>query len=238
MSLYRRVSIRIWGDERFMALSRPKPNAQTLFFYLLTGPHTGPIPGLFMAGEAQLAEALSWPPLALRARLLELSTGGLVIFDAASRMMYLPNSLKHNAPNNPNMVVSWRAAFADLPDCELVRTAFQDFKRFLEPFDKPFRKPFDQPLHQPLNRSGNRLANGLPNSSGSGSGSGREQQSSTEKIGDVDAPNGAGAESPPVTITPEEAKGLPKIAQARGITLAQCRSELVTAKLREREGRA
>jgi hypothetical protein len=41
----------------------------------------------------------------------------------------------------------------------------------------------------------------------------------------------------PVTLTPDEERGLPIIAQARRITLAQARSELLTAKLREAEGK-
>lgn len=42
----------------------------------------------------------------------------------------------------------------------------------------------------------------------------------------------------PPSLTPDEEKGLPLIAKARGITLAQARSELLTAKLRrEQEGR-
>lgn len=52
-------------------------------------------------------------------------------------------------------------------------------------------------------------------------------------------PNGGGEPVPPeVTITADEERGLPLIAKARGITVAQCRSELMTAKLREVEQRA
>ena len=39
-------------------------------------------------------------------------------------------------------------------------------------------------------------------------------------------------------LTPDELKGLPLVAQARGISLAQAKSEMLTAKLRDREGKA
>ena len=44
----------MWGDKSFRELSAPQPCGQALWIYLLTGPHTTPLPGLFMAGEAGL----------------------------------------------------------------------------------------------------------------------------------------------------------------------------------------
>src|SRR6516162_7361559 len=55
---YRRVSTRMWGDEKFRRLSAPKPNGRSLWLLLVTGPQTSPVPGLFHAGQAALAEEL------------------------------------------------------------------------------------------------------------------------------------------------------------------------------------
>ncbi|MCE4343948.1 hypothetical protein ABQW67_19700 [Xanthomonas hortorum] len=59
-SRYRKVEVRTWGDEKFRALSPMPPSGQGLWLYLITGPHTGPIPGLFRAGRAAMAEELEW----------------------------------------------------------------------------------------------------------------------------------------------------------------------------------
>lgn len=52
---YRKVSTQIYADARFAALSSPKPNGKTLWLYLLTGPHTTNIPGLFAVSRETLA---------------------------------------------------------------------------------------------------------------------------------------------------------------------------------------
>ena len=48
---YRNVSVRMWGDEKFRRLFQ---DAKLLWLYLLTGPHTTILPGLFERGKAQL----------------------------------------------------------------------------------------------------------------------------------------------------------------------------------------
>ena len=60
MSRYRKIEVKTWSDEQFRQLSPMPPSGQGLWFFLLTGPHTGPIPGLFRAGRAALAEELGW----------------------------------------------------------------------------------------------------------------------------------------------------------------------------------
>ncbi|KAK6697217.1 hypothetical protein SNK04_014305 [Fusarium graminearum] len=56
---YRKVEVKMWGDEIPPPHPMP-PCGQGLWLYLITGPHTGPIPGLFRAGRAALAEELGW----------------------------------------------------------------------------------------------------------------------------------------------------------------------------------
>ncbi len=128
MSRYRTISIKMWGDDRFSRLSQPQPNAQTLWFYLLTGPHTSIIPGAFVAGEAGLAEALKWPLKAFRKAFGEILAEGLVEFDPNTRLIFIPKAIRHNAPQSPNVVISWRKAFDDLPDCRLKQRIFAVFE--------------------------------------------------------------------------------------------------------------
>src|SRR5690349_15303845 len=49
MARYRKVDTRIWGDTKFRDLSSPGPSAKYLWLFVLTGPHTSNVPGLFRA---------------------------------------------------------------------------------------------------------------------------------------------------------------------------------------------
>lgn len=124
MIRYRPVSIKMWGDDRFRTLSKPNPNGQTLWIYLLTGPHTSPLPGAFVAGEASLAEALNWPLQAFRKAFTEILGCGLGKFDRSTRLVFLPKAVIHNPPQSVNVVKGWRKAFNELPDCYLKEEVF------------------------------------------------------------------------------------------------------------------
>jgi len=127
MSRYRKVHVRVWGDEKFRSLSAPKPNGQTLWFFLMTGPHTGPIPGLFSAGEAALAESLGWTLKGFRRAWQEIESKGMAKADWTNRVIWLPNAIRYNPPESPNVVASWRAALDEIPDCELKNEASDYF---------------------------------------------------------------------------------------------------------------
>src|SRR5690348_7720814 len=101
---YRKVICRMYGDEKFQELSRPQPNGQTLWTYLITGPHTTSVPGLFTAGEAHLAEALGWTLRGLRSAWSEIAWQGMARADWKARVVWLPNAIRYNAPENPNVV--------------------------------------------------------------------------------------------------------------------------------------
>jgi uncharacterized phage protein (TIGR02220 family) len=139
---YRRISIRMWTDSRFLELSRPQPNAQTLWVYLLTGPHTGLIPGLFVAGEAALAEALEWPLPTFRKVLAEITSQGMARVDRRTRLVFLPRAVEHNPPANPNVVKAWRTALEELPECELRDQAEDVIRAFLESMGENFARAF------------------------------------------------------------------------------------------------
>lgn len=162
VSFYRKIDVRVWGDERFNALSSPPPNAQTLWIYLLTGPHVGPVPGLFSVGRAGLAEALGWSVDALSACFEELVERGMAYADWSARVVFLPNSLKHSPPENPNQVRGWCKYIEAIPECRMTDDALRAFaehlllrgpafwepfmERFGERFPKRFRERFQKPL--------------------------------------------------------------------------------------------
>jgi len=143
MSRYRLVSVRMWGDAKFCELSAPEPNGQTLWFYLLTGEHTTAIPGVVRAGEAALAESLGWPVPAFRKAFSEIYSKGMARPDWSRRLVFLPKALVHNRPQSPNVVIAWRKAFEELPDCPLKIEIGKCIKAYLEGFGEAYQKAFD-----------------------------------------------------------------------------------------------
>lgn len=143
---YRKVLCRMHSDGKFMALSKPQPNGQSLWQYLITGPHTTSVPGLFMAGEAQLAEALQWPLVGFRKAWAEIETLDMGRADWKARVVWLPNAIRHNAPENPNVVKGWSASLDEIPECHLKYEAMEGLRMFLAGLGEPFLKPFPKPF--------------------------------------------------------------------------------------------
>lgn len=168
--IYRRVSVRMYGDEKFMRLSPLQPSGQALWIYLLTGPHTSAIPGVFVIGKAALAEVLGWDDEAFAKAFDEVFGEGLIEFDKKSRLWFIPNAIKHNMPANPNVVRSWRAHGALLPECEMRDRIFEHLKTQLfalsDAFGKAFEESFEKaspkslskasPKHSQKQEAGNR----------------------------------------------------------------------------------
>lgn len=149
MSKYRKVYIRIWGDHKFCHLSSPQPNAQTLWFFLLTGPQTTRMPGLISTGEAGMAEMLRWPLDGFRKAFDEILDKGLVKVDWQSRLVWIPNAIKYNRPENPNVVKGWQDTWEELPECPLKLEVYEHLKRSVEPLGEGFAKAFQQACPQP-----------------------------------------------------------------------------------------
>ncbi len=128
---YSRVSRRIWNDDRFLALDRPKPSGSWLFFRLLTGPELTNIPGLFQAWEAGLAQALHWSLKDFRRAFSRIEEQGLARADWHRGLVWVPKAIHHNEPESPNVVVSWRRTVGELPDCDLLHQALTAIGEYL-----------------------------------------------------------------------------------------------------------
>lgn len=130
MSWYRMVDVRIHGDAKFLTLSPELPSGRTLFKHLLICEENGPLPGVVRAGAAALAEALEWSPEQLRERFGELFREGLAEADWRARLVFLPNGIKYNPPNNPNVVAGWSKHWDALPEGDLKRRIWARFYEF------------------------------------------------------------------------------------------------------------
>lgn len=125
---YSKVSRRKWGDERVCRLSFPKANGFTVWDRLLTGPELSNVPGLFAARESGLAEALGWELKAFRDAFSEVSREGLAEADWKVGLVWVPNAIRHNEPESPNVILSWENTLAELPDCALKTKAFGELE--------------------------------------------------------------------------------------------------------------
>jgi hypothetical protein len=146
---YRKVLTRMHGDEKYRELSKPKPNGQTLWQYLITGPHTTAVPGLFTAGEAGMAEALEWPLAGFRRAWKEIESREMAHADWRARVVWLPNAVRHNVPESPNVVRSWRTTLDEIPECTLKTRALIDLAAFLEGYGPAFLKAFNEATGHP-----------------------------------------------------------------------------------------
>lgn len=144
MSRYRKIDVRIWADENFKALSPIPPCGQGLWFFLLTGPFTGPIPGLFRAGRAAMAEELKWPQKAFDKAFQEAFQKGMVKADFEAPLVWLPKALKYNKPESPNVITSWLTEYDTLPECELLHEAIISIRESICEMDIAYIKAFDK----------------------------------------------------------------------------------------------
>ncbi len=157
MSRHRKVDVRVWGDDKFRGMTAPAPCGRYLWLYLMTGPHTTSIPGLFVAGEAALAEALGWPLKGFREAFREASERGMAEADWNARLVWLPNAIRYNFPENPNVVKSWRAYWDEIPECHLkvkaygvLRQQLASKETFLKAFLETIAECAGMPLAKPL----------------------------------------------------------------------------------------
>jgi hypothetical protein len=172
MARYRKLDVRMWADEKFRKLSAPRPNAQSLWVYLLAGPHTTSLPGLSSIGEAALAEALGWPLPAFRRCFRELADLGMVRADWNARVVWVPNAIRYNPPPNYKVVVGWKVHWEEIPECGLKAEALRALRDGL-PDKEPIRKAFAKAFGVgPPGATANGSANGTPNGSGYGIGKG------------------------------------------------------------------
>lgn len=131
---YRKVDPRIWNDAKFMALSH---HAKLVFFMLLTHPHltmVGAMRGSVVGLAAELNVSVDVFDEILNIKLAE--------YDASACFIWLPNFIKYNVPESPNVVRAWGSAFDLLPECELKNKVFQTLASYAEGLGKGFAEAF------------------------------------------------------------------------------------------------
>jgi len=150
MSRYNEVYQCTWDSEDFKSLSKPEPNAQTLWLYLLTGKHKTPLPGIYNIGLGALEDFLKWSHKSLTKCFQELSQNDMVRVDLENNVIYLPNWHKWNKPQNPNVLKGWLNLLDNIPNCEYKYLYYQQLKSLIKPLSKSFNILLDKSFPTPV----------------------------------------------------------------------------------------
>jgi len=140
--IFRRVKVRIWRSGSFSRLSRVEPSGQALWLYLLTCPESCSIPGVILAGRAQLAEALDWSLRDFDRCYSEIADEHMSLADWNARLVWLARGPYENPPNSVNVVKAWAPVFRTLPDCKLKARIYRDLRHFTKAYGDAFGLAF------------------------------------------------------------------------------------------------
>lgn len=144
MSRYRKVDPKIWNDAKFMKLST---NAKLVFLFLLTHPHMTAL-GAMRANIPGLTMELGMTPEAFREAFRECFAEGcgkpLLEYDEHHNLVSLPNFIKYNKPESPNVVRAWFSAVDLIPECDLKAQVLRRAQAFAEGFGEGFAEAFGE----------------------------------------------------------------------------------------------
>jgi hypothetical protein len=138
MARYAKVDRRIWNDERFRSLSE---RGKLVFLFLLTHPAMTML-GAMRATLPGLAAELELPTKAFQEAFGEALSKAIVKHDLGASFIWLPNFLKYNKPESPNVVRSWPDAFDLIPECGLKCELYEQLKGFIKGLSEGFREAF------------------------------------------------------------------------------------------------
>lgn len=124
MARYRKIDPRIWNDEKFASLSH---EGQRAFLFILTHPSMTSL-GAFRATKEGIEAELGIDTKGLAKPFQELLSKGLIKYDESCFLVFAPNFLKYNQPENPNVVKGWAGCLDLLPECPLLAEVLQRAK--------------------------------------------------------------------------------------------------------------
>lgn len=154
---YSKVSMELWGDDKFTALTPLRPSGQALWLYLLLSPYRCIIPGLTLnIGFGTLADRLpTWGAAAVRKHWEEIEGQRMAKADWRAGVIWLPKAIAHNEPESPNVIRSW--AKVPLPKCDLIAEALDTLRRYIDSsLGEAFIEAFDEGFSSSFGESGTR----------------------------------------------------------------------------------
>lgn len=138
MSRYRKIDQRIWNDEKFRTLG---DDAKLVFFMLLTHPSMTML-GAMRTTVSGMAEELGWSADAFRQAFDQVLSKGMAEHDPTAHLLALPNFLRYNKPESPNVVKAWASAVDHLPECALKTRVVARSRAYTDGMTEGFRDAF------------------------------------------------------------------------------------------------
>lgn len=136
--MYRKIDTKIWNDEKFCSMS---DKGKLVFILLLTHPNMTSL-GAMKAPLAGLAEELGWELKAFQKAFGESLERGMVEHDPRVCLIYLPNFIKYNKPESPNVAKAWVKSSLLLPECPMRSEVMGTAQAYLEGLTEGFREAF------------------------------------------------------------------------------------------------
>lgn len=146
MARYRKIDPRIWNDAKFRALTDA---GKLAFLFTLTHPHMTAL-GAMRASVPGLASEIGWTPKAFQEAFHEALSKGMAEHDEEACFVWLPNFLKYNLPESPNVVKAWSASLDLIPECDLKNKAIQSAKDLAEGMSEAFAKALPEAFAKAL----------------------------------------------------------------------------------------
>jgi hypothetical protein len=146
MSRYRKVDPRIWNDEKFRSLTN---KGKLVFFMLLTHPAMTAL-GAMRGTTSGLAEELGWPVEAFREAFADVLNQDMVEHDPKACLIALPNFVRYNRPESPNVVKAWVSSLDLLPECELKQSVVHRAESVIQGMQRGFQEAFAEAFDKPM----------------------------------------------------------------------------------------
>lgn len=146
---YRKVSPGTWNDAKFRELDDA---GKLVWMLLLTHPLMSALGAMRCTPEG-LATELRWTTAKMRRALTTIQERHMAEYDESIGVIWLPNFLRYNVPESPNVVIAWRGSLDALPEGQLrnrISKTAKDFAEALgEAFMKAFVKAFGEAVSKP-----------------------------------------------------------------------------------------
>lgn len=150
---YRKIALKIWGDEKFASLSPMPPSGQSLWVFLLAYPAQDGIPGVYRAGRASMAEQLGWEVEDFDRCFEEIADLGMAVADWSAKLVWLPNAAKFNPPESPNVVIWWSKSWPEIPECDMKSQIYETLRAHVYATGESYGKEFDKHFSKPAVRA-------------------------------------------------------------------------------------
>jgi hypothetical protein len=140
MAHYRKIDVRIWNDAKVIALSN---NGRLIFLFLITHPQMTAL-GAMRATTQGLAAELQMDLETFTKAFDEVLSQGLAKHDRRACCIWLPNFLRYQSAESPNVLRNWSKQVEYIPECDLKTQAIAGVRAYAEGLSEGFRKAFKE----------------------------------------------------------------------------------------------